>query len=219
MQMPCGKILRQIFLIYAVPESAAAHLKFKTAPFKQGMTRLKFATPHSLLQTPRGSEPRPVASLEWLISSKECLVCSLQRLIPCCKRLAAPGRDPFQVWNDSFQATNASFEVCNASFFAANASQLRAATCCKFEMAHFKQGMPCLKFAMPHSLLQTPRGSEPRPVASLEWLIGVKRAASPPHLRHHNDPRCARMICMKRSAAAECWFFWHAVEKIDSRTG
>jgi hypothetical protein len=71
MQMPYGKILRQIFLLYAVSGSDAAHLKFKIAPFKQEMIRLKFATPYFLLQIPRGSRPRPIPSLKWLISSKE----------------------------------------------------------------------------------------------------------------------------------------------------
>jgi hypothetical protein len=42
MQMPCGKILRHIFLIYAVSGSDAAYLKFETTHFKQGIPRLNF---------------------------------------------------------------------------------------------------------------------------------------------------------------------------------
>jgi hypothetical protein len=38
-------------------------------------------------------------------------------------------------------------------------------------MAHFKQRMPHLQFATPHSLLQMRRGSGTQSVASLEWLI------------------------------------------------
>jgi hypothetical protein len=144
-------------------------------------------------------------------------------------------RSSFEVRNSSFEATNDPFEVCNASLLAANASRLRYATCFKFGMAHFKQRMPRLQFATPHSLLQMPRGSGPQHVSSFkrgirclkylipnleslvsskEWLICVKRAASPPHLRHNNEPRCAELLCTKQHAAALRWFFWHAVEKM-----
>jgi hypothetical protein len=64
-------------------------------------------------------------------------------------------------------------------------------------MAHFKQRMARLNFTDRILCFKYLVSILERLILSKEWLVCVECAALPPHLRHHNEPRCAGMIRMK----------------------
>jgi hypothetical protein len=69
-------------------------------------------------------------------------------------------------------------------------------------MARFKQGMARFKFADLVLCFKYLVSNLERLILSKEWLVCVKCAASPPHLRHHNEPRCAETLRTKQNVAA-----------------